>query len=758
MITLKEVATRAGVSIATVSYCVNGTKSVSAATRSKVMKAIEELNYVPNAAARSLKSESIMEIGVVFPDIDDYYRSEILKGIVDQSEGKNYSVTLEFSYNSPKMERKIINDFVGKNVRGLIIDTCQPENADYFRKNVLERNISNVFIEHCPEGLNVNFLAFDNYKSYYYLTQKLLEKGYERIAVVTGPWRLPPAYSAIKGYEDALKSKGKEVDEALVVHTDSSKESSFRETMQQLIKNPPQAVITPSESILKGALEAFRVCGLRVPEDICVLTLGEETWNRSNSYPGVLHTSRSAYAMGEQCTRLLLKDMEAPALFQKEFHLLDDNLEDLEESRLEIPEAVRPAPRNRPEKKNDVLRILATSLTLNSIQAIQLLAENFTLQTQIDVEFETCDLQELFDRIVQEADQPESSYDICVYDVSWLRYLANAGVLKNMTNLLEDRPELKARFMKKNLSNCYYHDVCYGVPIIGGTHLLFYRRDLFETPSIQRTFQQQHHLPLRPPATWTEFNGIAKFFTRKYNPDSPTLAGTAIEGGLTEDLTLEILVRLWSFGGGLLDENGKLTLNTPQNIRGFQSILETASYTCQNATETSRDKVFQDFGNGKIAMMISFSEYASKIRDETHSDIITKIGYSQMPGRMPANVGWNLGVNPRTEKMEAIEKFFDWCSGRQNSYYMTILSGQSAVVYPHKNHELIKLYPWLTLSESGQKSSRSRIYPYRGKQKLVKPREIELIIKDLFLEMQEKPDKISELLVSGQKRIEKLFS
>ena len=98
-------------------------------------------------------------------------------------------------------------------------------------------------------------------------------------------------------------------------------------------------------------------------------------------------------------------------------------------------------------------------------------------------------------------------------------------------------------------------------------------------------------------------------------------------------------MRLWSFGGGLLDENGKLTLNTPQNIRGFQSILETASYTCQNATETSRDKVFQDFGNGKIAMMISFSEYASKIRDETHSDIITKIGYSQMPGRRPANVG-----------------------------------------------------------------------------------------------------------------------
>ena len=134
MVTLKEVALRAGVSIATVSYCINGTKPVSAETRGKVMKAIEELNYVPNAAARSLKSESVMEIGVVFRNIDDYYRSEILKGIVDQSEGRNYSVTMAFSHASPKMERKIINDFIGKNVKGLIIDTCQPGEYGIFQK------------------------------------------------------------------------------------------------------------------------------------------------------------------------------------------------------------------------------------------------------------------------------------------------------------------------------------------------------------------------------------------------------------------------------------------------------------------------------------------------------------------------------------------------------------------------------------------------------------------------------------------------
>lgn len=755
MVTLKEVAERAGVSIATVSYCINGTKSVSAATRGKVMKAIEELNYVPNAAARSLKSESAMEIGVVFPNIDDYYRSEILKGIVDQSEGMNYSVTVAFSYNSPKMERKIINDFVGKNVKGLIIDTCQSENTEYFRKNLLERHISNVFIEHCPEGLNVNFLAFDNYKSYYYLTEKLLKRGYRRIAIMTVPWSLSPAYSAEKGYRDAYRDRGLDCDERIIIYTDTSKEGAFREAMQRLIKEPPQALITASEAILKGALEAFRVCGIRVPEDVCMLTLGEETWNSSNTYPGVLHTSRSAYAMGVQCTELLLKDMEAPALFQKEFHLLDDNLG---ASRLEIPDVPVRRVTEPPRECREVLRILATSKTLSTVRALQLLSENFTLRTHIEVEFELCaTLSELFDRIVQEGDSPEPSYDICLFDVSWLRYLSHAHVLKDITALVDSMPELKERFMEKNLSNCFYHQICYGIPIIGGTHLLFYRRDLFETPSIQREFQQQHHLPLRPPMTWTEFNGIARFFTRKFNPDSPTVAGTAIQGGLTEDLVLEILIRLWGFGGGLMDENGKLALNTPQNIRGFQSILETMEYTAQESTDTPSDTIFRDFGNGKMAMLISFSEYASQIKDEVHSDIITKIGYGQVPGRSPANVGWNLGVNPRTEKLDAVWLFFQWFSDRQNSYYLTILSGQSASIYPYKNHELIKLYPWLSLSEAGQESSRSRIYPYRGNQRMVKPREIEKILREIFEEMMGQTERIPALLESGQKKIQRLF-
>ena len=74
-------------------------------------------------------------------------------------------------------------------------------------------------------------------------------------------------------------------------------------------------------------------------------------------------------------------------------------------------------------------------------------------------------------------------------------------------------------------------------------------------------------MPLRPPKTWKEFNGIAQFFTKEFNPYSPTLYGTSVIGSVNEEFALELQIRLWSFGGGLYDSAGRLKLDTPQNVK-----------------------------------------------------------------------------------------------------------------------------------------------------------------------------------------------
>lgn len=128
--------------------------------------------------------------------------------------------------------------------------------------------------------------------------------------------------------------------------------------------------------------------------------------------------------------------------------------------------------------------------------------------------------------------------------------------------------------------------------------LAIVREALRLIPSIQKQFESLHSLPLRPPKTWKEFNGIAQFFTKEFNSYSPTLYGTSVIGKIHEELTLELLIRMWSFGGGFYDNTGKIKLNTPQNIKAFQSLLESCRFSEHPFYETSIDDSFHSFGGG----------------------------------------------------------------------------------------------------------------------------------------------------------------
>ncbi|MCR5627590.1 MAG: LacI family transcriptional regulator, partial [Lachnospiraceae bacterium] len=124
MATLKEVAERAGVSIATVSYCINGKKNLSPKTMLKVRNAIEELNYIPNLSARNLKVSTTDEIGVILPNLDDSTNSDILKGILSEADAQNMTVNIACTYNNPHNEQAFIKKYISKNYAGIILMTC----------------------------------------------------------------------------------------------------------------------------------------------------------------------------------------------------------------------------------------------------------------------------------------------------------------------------------------------------------------------------------------------------------------------------------------------------------------------------------------------------------------------------------------------------------------------------------------------------------------------------------------------------------
>lgn len=752
MATLKDVAKDAGVSIATVSCCLSGAKNVKPETRARIMDSIEKLKYIPNASARSLKTADSKKIGIVLTDIDDYYHAEIFKGISSYLQNKGFSMNVAFSNNSPDIECDKIDDFVSGNVSGLLIITSQPGNTDFFTTRIKNYNIPTVFIERRPDNMNASFVGFDNVKTAYYLTENLLRKGYQNIALITGSQQFSSEAKSIEGYRTALQDYGRPVNPDLIRSANMTKEDGFKAFLTLPLLNQVDAVITTSENAAQGVAEACKIHGSNPSEDIQILTFGEESWSRA-SLSGITHTSRTAFTLGQKAARLLMKNIESPVLFEEKTLLFTD---EIIHTRLFIPEAKKNSPTvKKTNTAQEPLRILMADLATS--HAARLLSENFTRQTGIPAEIDFAAQNELLDKIVEDMGCSQSRYDIYMYDIPWLQYLVQNGMIADITDYIQSDRFHPEAFFPENLENCMFDKHYYGIPIVGGSQILFYRRDLFENRNVQKEFKKMFQIPLSPPRTWTEFNGIASFFTREYNPNSPTLYGTSMAGIVDEELAPEILIRLWSYGGKIWDKYNRVCLNTPENNQAFGSILKTLDYIGRPPFDTAIEQTVEDFCSGKTAMLITYSEYAGQICQSIHNHIIGRVGYEPIPGKTPASVGWNLGMNPCTARSEEACMYFQWLSHKDISIYMTILDGQSPARAPYSSHELLKLYPWMELTEKSFEYCRKRTGPYSKNSLIIPQSRIEAALCSVMKNIVNNGMSITEALNNGQEEMQALF-
>lgn len=753
MATLKDVAKDAGVSIATVSCCLSGSKPVKPETKSKIMDSIEKLKYIPNRAARDLKSFSSDLIGVVLTDIDNTYHAEIFKGISSYLQSQGYHVSVAFSNSQPDIERLKIEEFISQNVAGLMIITCQPQNTEFFRNRILNFQVPAIFIERNPENIFTNFAGFDNNETAYCLTSALINGGYNKIALVCGPEHFSSEADSINGYRDALVTNGYAVDDSLVCTTSASMESAFKTVLTNLCTRLPDAVITTSENIAMGTIEAFHTFGLKVPENVTVLTYSEESWNKASRLPGVIYTSRTAYHLGCRASEILLKNIKSPVLFEPQVLTLSDSVTESPLS-IKTKERLTPVAIRRPshEKRLKILMVdLATS------RSAQILSDYFIRKTGIGIDFEFCPQKELLKRISDTIDSSTDSYDICMYDIPWLNYMVQNSFVSDITDFVTGPTFHQKNIFKENLENCRYEGKYYGIPLIGGSQIMFYRKDLFETREIEKAFKGKYKISLRPPRTWTEFNGTAEFFTRKFNPSSPTEYGTSIAGITDEELAPEILLRLWAYGGVLWDNYNRPCLNTPENAKAFESILSTLNYVSSPAFETSINKTVNDFINGKTAMLMTYTEYAAQISETLHSNSIGRVGYEIVPGKCPASVGWNMGLNPFSPNSELAFQYFNWITQHDTSFYMTILDGQSPVIAPYHSQELLKLYPWLAITEKSFSYTRKRNGPYKPNTLIIPQNRIESILCSTLRQVVLHGSGIPEALEENQESMKALF-
>ncbi len=309
MVTIRDVAKRAGVAPITVSRVVNNAPEVNPITRERVKKAIAELHYVPNAMAKGLRSNQTHTIAVVLTDVTNPFWTTLVRGVEDTAAPQNYHVILCNTDEDAEKEANYITILLQRRVDGIIIAPCT---QDKQRLEVLKRhNVPCVLVDRHVKGFKSDSVRSDGKTGARRLTEHLIELGHRSIAIVIGPAGISTAAERLDGYCEALQAHGIAVDESLIKQG-SYKQDRSNQFVQELLSQPhrPTAILAANNFIGMGVLQALREAGLRVPDDIALVCF-DDIPQASLIYPFLTVCAQDAYKMGVVSAEMLLKRMAA---------------------------------------------------------------------------------------------------------------------------------------------------------------------------------------------------------------------------------------------------------------------------------------------------------------------------------------------------------------------------------------------------------------------------------------------------------------
>jgi LacI family transcriptional regulator len=268
--TIWDVAKRAGVSIASVSRVINQSPhKVSETARIRILEAVKELDYRPNALAQGLIMKRSMTIGTIIPDISNPYYAEIVRGIQDVAEEFGYAVVLQNTDRTKKRIIRCIQVLREKRADGIIFSGGIIH--AYETLSSLKELTGRVVVIGRHE---VDFPAVrvDNMGGAAQAVQHLLDLGHERIGFISGPKMSTSSIDRLKGYKNALAQNGRHFEAVLVRQGNLTPESGFHAAKEVLgLRERPTAILASNDLMAFGAIHAGRDLGLRVPQDLSVV-------------------------------------------------------------------------------------------------------------------------------------------------------------------------------------------------------------------------------------------------------------------------------------------------------------------------------------------------------------------------------------------------------------------------------------------------------------------------------------------------------
>lgn len=304
-VTIEEVAAAAGVSRSTVSRVVNGSTAVSPEALEAVKRAISDLNYVPNRAARSLASQKTHAVALIVPEdttrfFGDPFFAAIVSGINSRLSRSDYVLNLFIASDDP-------GDKTTSYVRSGAVDGAI----------VVSHHTSDTFIERIASVVPVvyggrpvrererdYYVDVDNVRGAYDATVYLIESGHRRIATITGPLDMPAGIDRLKGYREALAAFNLEEH---AIEDGNFTADGGADAMRRILAAgpPPDAVFVASDLMARGVLTVLATAGLRVPDDVALMGF-DDSPVATSVVPQLTTVRQPSFQQGERMASVLI--------------------------------------------------------------------------------------------------------------------------------------------------------------------------------------------------------------------------------------------------------------------------------------------------------------------------------------------------------------------------------------------------------------------------------------------------------------------
>jgi len=308
---IKDVAKKAGVSVATVSAVINRNRFVSDELTRRVLEAIEELNYIPNRVARGLKKKRTFIIAYIIPDITNPIFAEVVRGIQDVMEKVSYSVSLYNSYFSDKKLFRNLAAVLESKPDGIILSAWHSPEVEK-AVSLIQESGTPLVIAHSPRNMeNIDSILVDDEEGAYDAVNTLIKWEHKHI-VSLGVENSTTSLLRERGYRKALLEKRGIVEEDLIFRAKSFSSKSAFDKIQELDNSDPNftAIFAHSDSLAVGAIEALQEMGLRVPENVSVM--GFDGAYAFCTVPKITTMVIPNYEIGNKVAEILLERINLP--------------------------------------------------------------------------------------------------------------------------------------------------------------------------------------------------------------------------------------------------------------------------------------------------------------------------------------------------------------------------------------------------------------------------------------------------------------